>query len=758
MHWHIASLRTESPTASQPSSGVFAAIVQKFASYGIDLTSCEATRAFPRFGALAVLTSQDVVARLAALPEVLSAIRPVPISRSNDGRWYVNLLAAFEHVVNESEHCAASCINMSLRPPESPRPGFDPQEPINRATKVACDLGIVTVIAAGNEGESGEDTMTSWASPGWVISVGAADEGGTHVRAYSSKGSRLNASPRPTIVASDQTQPFPREGTSFAAPNVTDIVHFLLSFFVALWTMHGLPLASIKPRFPEITRRALVKLARPINGKPYEIGAGYVSQTLAAEWVRSLNAQTVAEVMGRALDPDQPPDWAKYLPRVQEAAARRQLPSLFNGHIVARFSIDTGSEWTRPTFVPGLLRITPHFLLREGDEFTFSEDFDAARLFRNDQRYEEISILPKAQLGRTIQVGSHREYSSIQAAIDAAKPWDVITIDPGTYDESIVLKSGITLQGSSGTVILSRRSAPVTLDSVVDVTLANLEIVAFKWGADAVSVHDSVDVVIKNCKLSSNANALGIYASRRCAISDTKLVGTLNGLCILFSSQWTVTRSVLAGWQAGLLVYGQGGKLEQSKVQASAGDGIIWVYRGRQWTAANPTHIYIYPSGAETVSPEQVNPDNIYAQNFAGWLSVLFCTVQVQDSIIEGKRNGVAANLPEHVVDKRSELGNRARIQPRHSESSNLLNVSLSRLKRQIENRLRSVVYETQQAEVSNVEFGTAPPFLDEAYWHQLRQNLRQTQGYWSSLFIYWSLRWTAKRGNRGKKVNIRVQ
>jgi hypothetical protein len=48
------------------------------------------------------------------------------------------------------------------------------------------------------------------------------------------------------------------------------------------------------------------------------------------------------------------------------------------------------------------------------------------------------------------------EYATISAAIQASQPGDIILVDSGTYNELIILKSGITIQGSgAGSTIIN---------------------------------------------------------------------------------------------------------------------------------------------------------------------------------------------------------------------------------------------------------------------------------------------------------------
>src|SRR5205085_9402058 len=100
---------------------------------------------------------------------------------------------------------------------------FDPDNPLNRATKTAYEHNIVVVFAAGNSGP-GRDTLNPYAKAPWVIGVGAGTkEGG--LASFSSRGVskdvRLsNADPNddynaPTITAPGTGREFAPDSAKF---------------------------------------------------------------------------------------------------------------------------------------------------------------------------------------------------------------------------------------------------------------------------------------------------------------------------------------------------------------------------------------------------------------------------------------------------------------------------------------------------------------------------------------------------------------
>jgi hypothetical protein len=95
---------------------------------------------------------------------------------------------------------------------------FDPDEPVQIATRTAAERQMVVVVAAGNDGP-GQGTLQELAQPDWVLAVGATDPQGQLLK-RSSRG--WPDGPMPAVVSdgTDDVEPPMEPGTSFAAPRV----------------------------------------------------------------------------------------------------------------------------------------------------------------------------------------------------------------------------------------------------------------------------------------------------------------------------------------------------------------------------------------------------------------------------------------------------------------------------------------------------------------------------------------------------------
>lgn len=205
------------------------------------------------------------------------------------------ILAAIEWCVEQG----ADVINMSLGG------GADYYDPLQRVIKEAAELGVTVVIAAGNEGDNGFNTM-SVGSPGfspYAITVGATDIEGEKIKTlYSSIGPTILLAVKPDIcapsgvaapisTASGAVPPYgeAEEGTSFSAPHIAGAAALIAQYLKT----RGIE----KKYWPGIIKYVLMKSASPIVSagiKYYELwaGAGFVNLTAAYDLLESMFSET----------------------------------------------------------------------------------------------------------------------------------------------------------------------------------------------------------------------------------------------------------------------------------------------------------------------------------------------------------------------------------------------------------------------------------------------------------------------------------
>lgn len=176
---------------------------------------------------------------------------------------------------------------------------YDPNDPVNVATKLLTERNVSVVFSAGNTGP-GMDTLNPYAYAPWVISVGATDESG-QLADFSSRGSS-SRSTGPTLVAPgvnvvslrasgvsltgllnlglggdlsrlslfDLLSYTVGSGTSFSAPQVTGTIAMMLE---------ANPLLT-----PAQIRNLLQQTATPMSdNQRYEVGVGMLNAYAAVQ-------------------------------------------------------------------------------------------------------------------------------------------------------------------------------------------------------------------------------------------------------------------------------------------------------------------------------------------------------------------------------------------------------------------------------------------------------------------------------------------
>lgn len=199
-------------------------------------------------------------------------------------------LEGFDYAISNRDRYAIKVITNSWGSTMEPGEAFDPDNPINIASKIATDAGMTVLFAAGNSGP-GTDTLNRYSVAPWVISVAAGNKDGETLANFSSRGRYGDDAYSPTItapgvdivaarapntvlppLAADSDAALPAEwlpyyttmsGTSMATPHVAGVVALLYEVR--------------NDMSPELAKRLIVNTATPMPlYESYASGAGYV--------------------------------------------------------------------------------------------------------------------------------------------------------------------------------------------------------------------------------------------------------------------------------------------------------------------------------------------------------------------------------------------------------------------------------------------------------------------------------------------------
>ena len=211
-------------------------------------------------------------------------------------------LEGFDYAIANRDRYTIKVISNSWGSTMDPGEPFDPNNPINEASKVAHDLGMTVLFAAGNSGP-GTDTMNRYSIAPWVIGVANSHKDGTTLSNSSSRGRYQDDLVRPTITAPGtdivaarapntvlpplgadldvniQPEWIPyythMSGTSMATPHVAGVVSLLYQANASMT--------------PDLAKRILVNTATPMPGyEEYAVGAGLVNAYAAVQQARSI--------------------------------------------------------------------------------------------------------------------------------------------------------------------------------------------------------------------------------------------------------------------------------------------------------------------------------------------------------------------------------------------------------------------------------------------------------------------------------------
>lgn len=178
---------------------------------------------------------------------------------------------------------------------------FSPDDPINVASKMAHEAGLVVLFAAGNAGPD-SNTLSPYCVARWAICVAAGHKDGRTLADFSSRGLSGDPFSRPTITAPGVNIAAARATTGivintfFAVDLIslgTDAVWYAAASGTSMATPHvsgavALMLEADPRLTPDLVKAILEETATPMPGYgEHEVGAGYLNAFEAVRAARS---------------------------------------------------------------------------------------------------------------------------------------------------------------------------------------------------------------------------------------------------------------------------------------------------------------------------------------------------------------------------------------------------------------------------------------------------------------------------------------
>jgi len=218
-------------------------------------------------------------------------------------------LAGFDYLLDHAAQFNVKVVNNSWGT-EGGSQAWDPQDPINKATKKVHDRGITVVFAAGNSGPD-PDTMNPYAEAPWVIGVAAGCHPQDTVHCpdglltdFSSRGVAGSSQFHPTLTAPGAhivstraitgttlnilDAPHDLQQCGLVPSGLANVAYYTCASGTSMASPYVVGTVALMQQAaggrltPDKVKKVLVQTARPMtknDGSPYalwEVGAGYL--------------------------------------------------------------------------------------------------------------------------------------------------------------------------------------------------------------------------------------------------------------------------------------------------------------------------------------------------------------------------------------------------------------------------------------------------------------------------------------------------
>jgi C1A family cysteine protease len=184
------------------------------------------------------------------------------------------------------------------------------------------------------------------------------------------------------------------------------------------------------------------------------------------------------------------------------------------------------------------------------------------RVVASDRSAKKSEYSDMAWVGHGERLTVPSQYTTIQAAIDAAAVLDTVVVAPGTYNEAITLKDDVMVRSSGGASVTTiAQGSGTVVSSMVLHGLAGLEgftvdgLGAALWGLDAWSS----DLVVRDCVFTRSTTGANFQLGGSALLDGNLFTGNTNGVACLDTAEPRLVGNTFDGNTRGVRNYGEPG-------------------------------------------------------------------------------------------------------------------------------------------------------------------------------------------------------
>jgi hypothetical protein len=494
------------------------------------------------------------------------------LNKQITGESYVAYLLALECAVRLAEASDAFVVNMSFGLDPSLWT-YDPDEPFNLATRTISARGGIVVAAAGNFGQNG---LSPWSRPPWVLAVGACTASGEQVEPYSSIGNPEQPQNRPWVVAHGEL-PNGKKGTSFAAPRVALIARIFSVAVAQLARISGWPAGTLSKVAATIVRNLIAQSSKPLNAPVHAAGSGRIEEEASIAWISSVSAKDVSAHFPQELVPVE----TAWRQAVKLALGEGEGPTA-GGLRPTAMMIDQDMWWSRNATVPGFWP-NPYapppmgYTRRRSIRGRF---FDTVGLSLNGITSFELDMNPVVKRGKFLRVGPEEQFQRIGDALAQAKKFDVIHIMPGTYTESLVVPSNVAIVGTKDQTRLTHPTdIPLVLSETRNVHIEGL--IVDSPERSALGMLGAQNVGFEHCMF-SGSRAISVVRSSRITFRNCLASSPNTAIYLLFCYDIELWQVLLRATSVCVVAFGSAVDAKLCEFH-STGTAILTVPPGQPW-------------------------------------------------------------------------------------------------------------------------------------------------------------------------------